>query len=179
MIVNYERTIEDLVEFRLFHVTHSPSFRRLMLFGRIATSLLIIIVGLGIFSLFNGALALWNYVFALLFGVIVFVLLPTRLRARLKQNTRKMLAEGDNRAVLGPQSLTASPEGLLLESRAGESKFRWSSIVKIAQNDDYIFLYIGAANALVIPKKAFSPPEIQQEFLDFVRAHCERLTETS
>lgn len=113
MMVKYEQTIEDLVEFRVFHSIHSRSYRQMMLYGRIAASFLIIIAGLAVFALFNRPLTPWVYLFVLILGIAGFVKLSSGLPSRLKQGVRKMLNEGDNQAVLGPQSLTASPEGLL------------------------------------------------------------------
>ena len=53
MIVEYERTLEDLVEFNLFHITHSPSLQRQILLWRVFFALLTTFLSLGVIYLFD------------------------------------------------------------------------------------------------------------------------------
>jgi hypothetical protein len=92
---------------------------------------------------------------------------------------RKMLSEGDNSAILGHYSSTLSPEGLFFKMVSGEERLNWSAIKKISQNEDYIFLYIGAMNAVIVPKRAFATPQEQQNFLAIIHTHCQPLAKTN
>ncbi len=181
MIVEYERTLEDLVEFNLFHIAHSPSLQRQILLTRVFISLLIFFLTLGASYLLAGTLKPLAYIssISIIGSAIFFVIYPSINRSSCIRRTRKLLSEDDNNAILGRQIITASSEGLFCETDAGESKLNWSSIAKVVQNDDYIFLYIGAVNAIIIPKNIFSTDQEQQKFLDFIHTNCKQPDEVN
>ena len=170
MIVEYERTLEDLVEFNLFHIAHSPSLQRQILLWRVFFALLTVFLSLGgiYFLDSDGHLTSFAYILSMIAGAAIFFIYPFLNRVSIIRRTQKLLSEGDNEAVLGPQTITVSPEGLFCKTRVSESTLKWSSIVKVAEDDDYIFVYIGAVNAVIIPKEAFSTDEAEQGFLDLI-----------
>ena len=77
MIVEYERTLEDLVEFNLFHITHSPSLQRQILVTRILTALLTIFLSLGTIYLLESTLTPLAYIIGIIGGVVVLVIYPS------------------------------------------------------------------------------------------------------
>jgi hypothetical protein len=172
MIVEYERTLEDLVEFNLFHIAHSPSLQRQILLWRIFFALLTTFLSLGVIYLFDSDknLTSFAYIISIIGGIVIFFMYPSLNRTNIIRRTRKLLSEGDNRAIIGHQTITVLPEGLFCKTSAGESRLNWIAIDKIVQNDDYIFLYTGAVNAIIIPKEAFPTDEAEQKFLDFIDA---------
>jgi len=99
---------------------------------------------------------LMTYILCLLGGLAIFLSYPSLYRYGIVSRTKKLLSEGNNAAILGPQVMQLSESGLDIETATSSGQVRWSAVDRFVQNDDYLFLYIGATNALVIPKRAFS-----------------------
>jgi hypothetical protein len=112
-------------------------------------------------------------------GLIIFVFYLPFYRWINTRQARKLLKEGDNKAVLGHHELSLSPEGIFVRTQTSESKTSWSAITKVLQNDQYVFLYVSSINAFVIPKKAFANESTLQEFLDYIDTHSEQKTASS
>ena len=180
MTVEYERTIEDIIEFNLFHMSNSPSIRGQTLISQIIVLLLIFIGSLAIAPFFHPetrVLSYFDYIVAFVVSIVGFFVVPHFNRAEVRRAYRKASREGDNKAILGLQTISLTPENVFIKTQGGESKYNWSSVDKVTQNDKYIFLYISSINAIVIPIKAFSDGKSLQEFLNYVNAHREQKIE--
>jgi hypothetical protein len=171
MNVEYERTFDDLIEFNLYHIAHSPSLRKQILMTRVFYFLLMTITSGSVVYLVGRESNPLPYILCILAGVVTFIVYPVFERRSMTGRLKKVLAEGDNKAILGPQMISLTPEGLFCKTPASEEKLNWSIIDKVAQNEKYIFLYISSTNAFMIPKKAFSSGTLQKEFLAYVDAH--------
>jgi len=176
MVIEYERTIDDLVNFNLFHIKHSPAMRRQIFLARILVTILTPIFSLALIYVLdrNVRLPTSAYIISLIGGGILFFIYPYINRSTIIRRTKNILSEGTNKAIIGRQQIITSEEGLICETNAGGSRINWSSIERVAQDDKYIFLYIGAANAIVVPKSAFSDIQSQREFLDIVKIKCDQ-----
>lgn len=180
IVIEHERTVEDLIEFSLFHVAHSPSFQRQILSWQIAMALLTTILSLSVNYLLYRQFAFTPipFIVSILAGALVFFIYPYLNRKSMIGRLKQMLSEGNNKTMLGNQVITTSPEGIFCKSQAGESKLNWSSIDKVMQNEKYIFLYISSTNAFVIPTNAFATENQRQEFLSYIKAHMEHKIES-
>ena len=169
--VEFERTVEDTIEFNVFHMSHSPSIRQRALFAQIIVAVLVFIVSLAVGYLLNPdkrALTYFDYALFLVLSVASFFIFPYLNKAEVIQGLRKVTKEGDNKAILGHQTISLTPEHLFVKTPGSESKYAWASIDKIVQNGKYIFLYISSISAIVVPKKAFSTENELQEFVAYV-----------
>ena len=168
MQIDYERTVDDLIQFNLFHTDHSPTIQRQLLWWRGLTALLVILLPLGPSYLMTQEPSPIAYIIGILGGVVAFFVFPPISRTSNINQWKKIIAEGNNKAILGRHILTLSEAGIHAKSPGSESDLEWSTIQKVLQSKSHIFLYISAVNALVIPKKAFPTEQSQQSFLDFV-----------
>jgi len=168
MHVEFERTLDDLIELNLFHMANSPSLQQQFRLRQVLIAFLIFSMLLSILFLINNELTLISIILALLGGGVMFIIYPYTYRALYKRRLRAMLSEGDNKPILGRQVVSISPEGLFSKTQAGESKINWPAVNKVVQSDTAVYLYISAANAIAIPKKAFPTGQELQEFLDEV-----------
>ncbi len=176
MIIKFQRTLEDLIAFNLFHYEHSPYFRRNMLIVRILLSLLVIFLPFAVvFLVFgktryftNPAAPIAAVIACLIGGIFFFIRYPAYRRADMVNQIRKSFREGDNEGFLGEQKFDFSPQGILYTGQISESKIKWSAINKVVQNEKYIFLYTSSINAITIPRNAFSDAKMEQEFLEMV-----------
>jgi len=175
--IEYERTIDEITEFNLFHMSHSPSARQQILIAQIFVASLVFLVSLAVFYLLhqeNKVLPSFKYIVALVASVVCFFAYPAFHRSEVIREFRKATREGDNRSILGHHTITLTQENIFIKAPGGASTYTWSSINKVAQNDKYVFLYVSSINAIVIPKNAFSGSDSLQEFLDYVNACCEQ-----
>ena len=147
--VEYERTLEDIIEFNLFHRANSPGLRRRELVTEVVVALLVFIGSLTAGYMLNfdkRVITGFSFVLALLLSFLPFFIFPYVNRADLIQQLRKLTKEGDNRAILGRQTISLTPDNIVVKAQRLESKCMWDSIDKIAQNDKYIFIYISSIN---------------------------------
>ena len=182
IVVEFERTFDDYVEFSLFHGEHSPALKKQRLFLRAFSGILATALILGIFSLSR----LWIedpaqplfiafvYVVGIFCGIVAFVRYPKASRSAIAKSIRKTLAEGNANAMFGKIIIVFSPEGIFAKGELSETKLMWSSIDKTLQDDKYIYMYTTPLNAFVIPKNAFSSEKQQQEFLDYINDQREK-----
>ncbi len=171
MIVEYERTVEDIIEFNLFHMSHSPSIRKQTLITQIIVAVLVFIGSLVIGYLFHQetkALTSFDYIVALVVSISCFYAVPPFNRAEVRRGFRKATSEGDNKAILGRHTVSLTKDNIFIKTQVGESKYIWSSINKVMQNDKYVFLYVSSINAIMIPVEAFTSNRSLLEFLDYV-----------
>jgi len=179
MIIKFDRTLEDLIEFNLFHFEHSPHLQRNMLISRIITTVLVVIAALAATYLLLGRTRYFDdvpaYIAAIVAslagGAILFIRYPSYYRAEIINSLKKSFLEGENEGFLGQQKIEASAQGMVYTNQAGESKINWAVINRVAQNDKYIFLYTSSMNAITIPRSAFSDTKVEQEFLEMVHEH--------
>jgi YcxB-like protein len=170
MNIEYDRTIDDLIEFNMFHISHSPLIKRQLLIAQVIMAVLITIMILSLSYIVETRLTPIAYILGTLSGILVFIAYPDIYRASTIRRVRTLLNEGSNKSMLGRQIVYLSPEGIFCRTGAGESKINWSAIVKVIESDKYFFLYTGSINALLIPKGSLHTEKEQQDFLAYVEA---------
>lgn len=171
MNIEFERTVDDLIEFNLFHMANSSSIKRQVFTGQLFIGVLVSISLFGIYYLQYHYLSTPLVIVGILCGALASVVLRLASRQSTISRIRKMLNEGNNEAILGHQTISLTSEGILGKSPSSESKINWSAIDKVAQNEKFFFLYISSVNAIVIPKSCFRSHKEQQEFLEYINVH--------
>ena len=142
-------------------------------------ALLIFVMSMSVVYLRTRYLLAISYVIGAVFSVGACLIYPYIYRKNVIRQARKLFKEGSNKSLIGRQEMRLSPDGIHYKTVASESNLNWSSIDKVLQNDKYIFMYIGAINALVVPKSAFASSRQQKEFLDYVNSNAGQLSKTS
>ena len=169
--ITFERTQEDLIEFNLFHISHSPTIRRQVLLTQIVMGVLIFVGSTSAIFLRLGYLSLSIFIFVAVVSILGSFVYPYIYRRSAISQAQKLLKEGSNKSLLGYHEISLSSDGIIAKTLAGESKLNWASVEKVIENDKYIFIYIGAINAVVVPKNAFASNHQQKEFLDFINSN--------
>jgi len=167
MPIEYEMTFEDYKMFAEYHHQHSPTTRRLMQWWVIAIP--IIMFGAVLITVPFVGFSPFLTVFAVLFSIFWIFRFPRVFKKNLAKNIDKMLKEGENKAVIGKKILTIDDAGVKVVSEYGESRTTWEGIEKCAVSEECIYLYIGAANAYVVPKRIFSSQEECEKTIEMIR----------
>jgi hypothetical protein len=104
---------------------------------------------------------------SLVFLFALAVVVPFAVAAGIWRNAGVLARAYTQQApyVYAPLTWTLRPDGVLVE-RAGDSALReWRSIREIVATHDFLIFELSAAQALVLPRHAFSSPAASQKFL--------------
>jgi hypothetical protein len=157
MEIEYELTLDDLVAFNKYHYKHSRAYRRQWLRGWLLPAAIILLPWLALagstWSAGRSAMALWPLAIG---APLYLALYPLLVRRQFGRLVPAFLKEGDNNTLLGKHRLAIGPNGLRTVNEHHESTVRWSGVERIAQDDDYLFVYVSAMSAYIVPRCAFS-----------------------
>jgi hypothetical protein len=76
-----------------------------------------------------------------------------------------MIGEGRNRTLLGKQRVTLSPEGITKASDFDRTTIAWSGVERVIADKDFVFVYISAVTAIIVPRRAFADAVGFDEFV--------------
>lgn len=165
--IQYEVTMEDMIEFDRYHMAHSPTVRRFLRTARLLVPVAFVAIGIAT-SVAGG-----SFTSLAVFGLgslLWFLFMPALLgRARAK-HARRMLSEGEGRGLLGKCTLSIAVDGLRVVREAGESTFAWCAVDSIVTAERHVYIYVSAISALVIPKDAFADRARCEWFVERARA---------
>lgn len=148
--IEYENSMEDWIQFRIFHVKHSASGRAKRKRNALAAALM------G-FAIFNGLVAVggnWTpgtLLPAALFGGVAAALSWPLTLLGIRKNAARLYAEGKEHAVLGWHKLTLTGDALHEETADGPTTNSLDSIERVRATEDYVYIYISPTSAHVIP----------------------------
>lgn len=181
MDIEFEFTVDDYIEFHLFYLSNSELHRLLPL------SIRVIIACTVFFFIVNMGYSLLSFVIGIIAGIFILAIVPSLNRKSLIRQIKKVVSKDKKKyilgaahwvqALIGHQVISLSPDSIVCISQDIEIKLNWSTIIRVMQNDHYIFLPFHPSEALVIPKRAFSTEKSLQEFLEYINAHIESNSE--
>ena len=162
--ITFTNTIDDIVAFNMYHLAHSPTARRIKFWSTWG----IVLVVLGIAAV----LSLLGESFAPLIFAAIWMLfvLPIALSYKwtVRRRVVKLIREGKNKGVLGAHTLRIDEDGLHETSEVSEGKTLWSGIERIGEDEEYLFVYVQAMMAHVIPRNRIDAGDLQA-FTDELR----------
>lgn len=163
--IEYERTLDDIIDFNLYLIRSSPLLQRQAMVGRIITSIIVVILSMGLIYIIDRDKQFDTiaFIIPLVAGVFFFLIFPWLNNYGIRSRTTKLLKEGSNKAMIGRQRITLQDDSLYCEAPSGESKVKWDAVERVVVNNNHVLLYLGSMNALVIPKRAFAN-EIDMNF---------------
>lgn len=173
MKVQYELTKEDYISFNMHHLNNSKTGKQALLKQRFIVPMVYIFIPFILARITSISLLFWLLPFLILI-VLWIAFYPRYFRSYTRKNIIKMLDEGKNEAMFGTVSLELKELGMVEDSKLGESKINWSSVEKIDETKDYIYIYISSINAIVIPMRTFSSIKEKNEFLSLIKSYCRK-----
>jgi hypothetical protein len=87
-------------------------------------------------------------------GVVGFFAYPKVYDDAVMKRMRKYGDDPDNAKWWGRQTVTFSAEGIRICRSTAESRLAWSNVVRLAETPDHLFVYISAAEAIVVPRRS-------------------------
>lgn len=163
MEINYELVEQDFLEFNIHHARNSATIKRSILLQRCLGPVMFLIMPFYATKQTGIPLWYWMIIFYTI-SIIWFVFYPRYINWQISRGTSKMLREGRNQNIFGNRSIILMPEGIREIGLHMEEKVSWSSIERIEETEDYIYIYISSVSAYIIPIKAFKDIEIKEAF---------------
>lgn len=150
MKINYENTMNDLVQANLHYYATSPTLKNELRRQRLVWSLILFGSVMVFYSVSHIPLLISLPVALALTGFYNFRTLRG-FNKRVTKLTEKLYREGENKGAIGPRELEATPEGLISRTAYSEAKYSWAMLERIDSTADHTYLYVGAASALIVP----------------------------
>ena len=163
----YALTPEDFANFTVYVQLEAPGKKKMLIkrFLRPIFLFVIFICVINISTSFIGD----NFSVAEMIPIIFFlviVLIPVlTLKARLKNAALKVARNPENAAIFNMADYTFSETGILYKDTSKEIKYQWNAFIKKQETAGYIYLFLHATNALIIPKNIFRS-QVEKEQLE-------------
>lgn len=169
MKINYQITLEDAVDFQVYHITHSPSSRRRMTNQFLLINLFAIVLDGIVFYSRNWHVESSSLL--LLGGTLILVNLYQywEWRGGYRKRARD-LALGE-KAGFEPTELELLSSGILSTSPSIRTSVDWKLIRRVVTNDKHIYIYVSENSAVIIPKNAFRTADEIDKFLALINEH--------
>ncbi|MEM1347349.1 MAG: YcxB family protein [Myxococcota bacterium] len=159
--ITYEVSTEDIAHLN-HHVMERASVvrRRRSLAGAIFAFT-------GILMFMSVQMTPFTFVFLVAMLTSSMLLASARRAGPSRSLTRyieQLFADGRNRAVLGVHSMRLLESHVEVSTKFSKSEVQWSGVERVEQDDEHIYVFVGALNAYVINKKYFPTPQDAQSF---------------
>jgi len=141
-----------MVAFLDYHSQHSAAareVRRQQNYGY-----LFLLAAFGLVLWYFGAVAL--AIAILVLGPIWAALWPARARRLARNQAARFYPKGPNPMFDGPHVLRLDDAGLVSIAAGAESRTPFASIQRIVDTTDYLFVYVSAIQAFVVPRRRVS-----------------------
>jgi hypothetical protein len=153
MQIQYNMVLDDVLAFHRHHYRTSPAAQRSLMSG-LALSSLLVSTFMYQYLRFDGASRRTQLLVAVAMGLITAAIYPWYFRRHSERAVRKMYQEGSNANLLGSRTLSIESTGLREVSLTGDSLIGWSGLSRVSESPEYVFIYTGAVQALVVRRSA-------------------------
>lgn len=170
MQIHYELNKKDYIDFNMNHFSISPTLKRTIFLQRYIFSIIYLIIPFVLTTVSDIPFGYWASIFGITY-ILWVVFYPRYFMKTVQRNIEKLMNEGHTKSMLGEHSLTLTDEGVIEKNNSGETKTNWSSIEKIVQTDEHLYIYIDSIKAYIVPIKAFKGESEKQYFLNEIRKY--------
>ena len=152
MELEYQLEEEDLLAFSEYHLAHSPSNREVRRRQTYGYAVLFAVFGL-IFLVFGEAALAIAF---LVLGPLWIAYWPWRVKQIQRKQLLARYREGKNPVLEGPVVLGIDEDGLTSVNSMSQSRTSFAAVQRVADTPDHFFVYLGAVQAMVIPRRRVS-----------------------
>ncbi|MCB2231066.1 YcxB family protein [bacterium] len=149
MKIEYDITLDDLLQFGDYWLRTSKTARRYRLFPLLTGAVCIVCLLIGIAALEKSNVILYLALGGIGASAFAWFDYPRRVKRRLA----KIYGESENRGALGWHRAELVEAGLTITSEVDALTIGWRGIEDIATTDEHTFVVVGSATAHVIPRR--------------------------
>lgn len=147
MEIAYELTVDDLVEFQLYHAAHSPLIRKRLKISRfLGPTVLLVLAGC---FLADADIALGGGVLAA--AIVIFILMPRITRARYRTYYEKHYRENFDASGIGLNTHRIDDDGLHTGNESVSGVLKFDAILAIKHDDRQGMIRYKPGQTLVVP----------------------------
>lgn len=173
MKVNYDLKKEDYIEFNLHHMGKSKTIKRTLFIEQYLIPLIFIITPFVFAKNHSNPPPIMYFMIPCVIMYILWtIFFPKYFRYSFKKRIEKLLNEGKNSTMFGPQTLSITDKGIFEFSEMEKSKVDMKAVERVDVTENYIYIYINAVNAYIIPSRAFKTLNEKYELIDLLKKHC-------
>jgi hypothetical protein len=148
MELEYRFEESDLLAFLDHHMQHSEAAREVRRRQTYGYAFLFAVFGLVFWFFGEAALA----IAFLVLGPVWIAWWPARSRQIYRKQAMAMYREGQNPMFEGPHVLRLDETGLVAITPKAEARIALTSVQRIVDTADYLFVYVGALQAFIVPR---------------------------
>jgi YcxB-like protein len=156
MELEYRFEESDLLAFLDHHMQYSEAARDIRRRQTYGYAFLFAVFGLVFWFFGEAALA----IAFLVLGPVWIAWWPTRSRQIYRKQALAMYREGQNPLFEGAHVLRLDDTGLVATTPKAEARFALTGIQRIVETPDYIFVYLGAMQAFIVPRRRVSRGDV-------------------
>lgn len=172
MTVDFNLTGYDLVAFNIYCQHHIPSVKRANAHVRAFSGTLALLSLIIMLLFWPGAVIVSVFGLLLFFAVVMLIYSVFFQEYAIRKLIQQNIQKGNYRAMLGPQSLSITPEECIYATPSTEVRRSWDAFDRVRITDEYIFLFTNETCAQVIPQRAFADRQLQQAFISAMQTYC-------
>ena len=172
MEIKYNLTEEDYLNFNLFHIKNSESARKSLNMQRYSIPFIYLIVAY-VFSNLADIPFLYAFIPFLIVGVSWVLFFPKYFQNRIRSQTKKMIREGKNEGLLGEHTMLMTEDGIVDTNPTGETKVKWSGIIKMKEDQANLYLYNSSVSAYILPKRELNNLKEVRAFFEAKLPHLQ------
>jgi len=158
MKLEFENTFDDMLAFNIYNHRISPTLRRPHQLARIMYPIIFVVSLVGFYVYFGGRATSGAFLGLLGLAVVVsigwYVAYPSLMHRRIRTLTTRLLRESKNMSLLERRSINIDHDGLHFTAPSSSGHIRWNLIERVDATPQYIYLYLNAMSAIVIPRRS-------------------------
>ncbi len=93
------------------------------------------------------------------------------VKTNLRKEAEKLAEDPKNGILFADVQLQVSETGIQCKSEWVSTQYQWKAYIRLQENEKYFFLFINAAQALIVPKRAFTHAEELESFKKLLRQY--------
>lgn len=171
--IQFDYYKEDWIAFSIYHFSNNPNYSKA--FRSNLFSIALLIVSYSVLIIVFGEADLSKTLFAALVMILTLILVSVVNRSkRMRKNFVDLISETGNEYVFGSYFISFFEDSVKIEGPASEEILQGKGMVKIKENEDYIFLYTSSFTGFVLPKVAFDQPQQIIRQLNLIKEKSEQ-----
>ncbi|MDO4170016.1 MAG: YcxB family protein [Lachnospiraceae bacterium] len=167
--IQFHLTDNDYITFNEYHMQHSSSYKKVLLFNKFFGSVVCLVL-IVLFFIFSDDLLI-IITEAIVLGALSIIMIM-RAKNRMRRNIEKQIkaVKKDGRLPYEPDGkLVFTDEEIIEITSDYESRTNYSLIEKICITDEAVYIYTSSVQACIIPNTSFQDEAEKEQFLTFLR----------
>lgn len=169
----FEVTVQDLVALHMRFVSQNSAIRSRQRFFQCFPPLLFLVLAINHFYIHadepeDAAADTVVWVVMLVLSALWVWRSPVFFRRSFASNALKLYSNGSTSGLTGARKLELTASTLDSTTTAGESHYKYSSLLKVVSDDMHTFIYINSFFAIVIPHHLVAEGNLD-EFVDALK----------